>query len=228
MKKNILVGIGIIVILIVGVLTFWIVSDFKQEDKLKVEIQEICEMIDSEEIDLEAIEKRRDSVITTGDYEIVEKAVKNYLLDIAENNKKVIEILRDDTIAKLLTAENYKEDGPEFIQTKSYISETKAKLEVYKERYSELFSEEKIMSYISKEDIDSYYTDFYRKEMIGEIENKETVENSLKELIQLLEDSRTVINFLIENNGTWEVVGNKILFETDELVDEYNRLTAKF
>ena len=83
------------------------------------------------------------------------------------------------------------------------------------------------MSYLTTQDLDSYYIDFYQKELIGEIEEQQgnaSIENSINEVILLLKNSEKVIDFLVENSGKWEIKGNSIIFSTTTLSNEYNKL----
>ena len=52
----------------------------------------------------------------------------------------------------------------------------------------------------------------------------EEIETSINELISLLNKSNDIIDFLRENKDSWEIENGTILFETDELVSEYNTL----
>ena len=85
------------------------------------------------------------------------------------------------------------------------------------------------MSYLDTKDLDSYYTDLYLKELIGDYEKEfadKTLEGSLKELITLLDNSEKIIDFLINNKDQWYIEGENIVFKTDALLTEYNNLVA--
>ena len=58
MKKKIFIGIGIIVAIIVAIIAFMVVSDLKQESKLKEEMAYIDELVNKENVD-------KDEVIAT-------------------------------------------------------------------------------------------------------------------------------------------------------------------
>lgn len=227
MKKKILIGIGIIVLLIIGVLAYSIVTDLIQEEKLRTELNEISEMSNAQEINVEAIYERLDRTITKGDYAEVEKAFKNYLRDNFDNCIRIAEILNDEKIVTILTANNYLEDGKDFIETKKYIENTKSELEKCKQEYIEFFTEEKAMSYINNKGLDSYYIDLYKDEFVGDIENSnedKIVENSINEIIEVLNISKQIIDFLSENKNSWEIDGENIVFDNDNLSNQYDEL----
>ena len=131
-------------------------------------------------------------------------------------------MVNDGKMTKILSVENYKEDGKEFTNTKNYIKEAIEKLENLKKNYSDYMQEEKVMSYINKKNLDDYYVELY-KTIMGESQYEE-IETSINELISLLNKSNDIIDFLRENKDSWEIENGTILFETDELVSEYNTL----
>ena len=230
MKKKIFIGIGIIVAIIVAIIAFMVVSDLKQESKLKEEMAYIDELVNKENVDKDEVNKVLERTTTKKDYQVVEKAYKNYLKDCFDNMLKIADILQDERITKSLTAENYKEDGPNFTQTKEYLLETKSQLEEYKTRYAEFFTEEKAMSYINDKGLDSYYTDLYKNEIIGDIEKEgedKTVENSINDVIEMLHTSEDVINFLSTNRNSWSIEDDNIVFTKDSLTNKYDELISR-
>ena len=86
-------------------------------------------------------------------------------------------------------------------------------------------AEEKIMSYIEKENVDEYYQELY-KTVMGESQYEE-ISTSLDELISVLNKSNDIINFLKENGDSWEIQNGMIVFSTNELINEYNSLVDK-
>ena len=227
MKKKIWITIAVIVAIIVGIIVYFAITDLNQEEKLRNELTEINELVNEENINMEEVNKRLDTIVTTGDYAVVEKAFKNYLSDNFDNIMKIVEILNDEKITQILTAENYKNDGPEFVETKAYISTSKQNLETYKQKYEEFFTEDKAMSYINDKNLDDYYVDLYKNEFVGDIENdfkEDEISKSIDEIIEILDISEDVINLLSENKDSWKIEGDTIVFSTDSLSQEYNNL----
>lgn len=227
MKKKILIGLGIIVLLVIGLLCYIVVSDLVQEKKLNNELYEISEMANAQNIDIDAIYERLNRTLTKNDYAKVEKAFKSYLRDNFDNSIRIAELLNDERIVTILTVENYLEDGKDFIETKQYINETRIELEKCKQAYIDFFTEEKAMSYINKYELDSYYIDLYMEEFVGDIESgieDKTIENSIDEIIEILNISEQVIILLSENPNSWEIQGDNIVFNNDSLSNEYDNL----
>lgn len=227
MKKKFLIAILVIIVIAFLVVGYFVISDMMQEDKLKTELAEINELSNAETIDMDAINERLNRIVTTGDYAIVENAFKTYLRENFDNSLQIAEILNAEKITTLLTAENYKEDGKDFTESKNYITTTREQLENCKTKYTEFLTEEKAMSYINDKGLDSYYTDLYKQEFVGDIEstqNDNTVESSIDEIISILNTSEKVLNLLSENQDSWEMNGENIVFSNENISNEYDEL----
>ena len=227
MKKKILTIVGIVLAIIVALIAYFVVADLNQEKKLKNELTEISNLVNEENIDLDKVNKKLNTIITTGDYAKVEESFKNYLKDSFNNSIELSSLLNDERIESSLTVENYKEDGKDFKNTKAYLSETINSLEECKNKYYEFLTEEKAMSYINDKNLDSYYIDFYKEEIVKDIEtekNDKTIENSINDIISLLKNIKKVINFLSENKDSWQIEGENIAFNSDDLTNKYIEL----
>ena len=225
-EEKIIIAVVVIVALIIGVLGYMVISDMGQEDKLKTELSEINDLANAETIDMDEINKRLDRTVTTGDYAKVEEAFKSYLRDNFDNSIEIADLINDERITTLLTADNYKTDGKDFTESKNYISTTKQKLEECKEKYSEYMTKEKAMSYIEDKGLDSYYVDLYEQEYVGDMDSAKdtTVEDSIDEIISLLDTSEKVLNLLSNNQDTWNVEGDNIVFSNDSIRNQYDEL----
>ena len=162
MGKKILIGciafIGVIFLVFGIIVTVFVVSDFKQEDKLDAELEEIYELSwDPENMDFNEISKRLKRIVTKDDYAVVEKAMKDYISDIMENDLRILELLDDEKVLTVLTVENYENDGPNFSQTKRYIGRMRSDFQECKQIHRELKTEARMMSYIENCDLDSYF-----------------------------------------------------------------------
>lgn len=212
----------LIVLVIVGVLIYFVSSDLKEEERLLAEMDAVYELMNTH--NTSELNKKLDKIITTGDYAVVEKAAKNYTKDLYNTIINISDILDDDRIMTLTTYENYENDGPNFIESKAYIIETKEKLENYKNIYQELYTKEKANSYLEK-NLDSYYLDFYHQ-IIGEEDNKEVIDN-IDEIVMILNNSLTVLNFLVDNQDFWTLENEMISFDNEQLSNQYNELILK-
>ena len=227
MKKKILITLLIIIVIALIGVGYFVFTDMQQEEKLKTELTELSELSNAQNIDIDEINNRLDRIVTKGDYSIVEEAFKTYLRENFDNSIKIANILNDEKITSLLTVENYKEDGKDFIKSKDYITTTKTTLEDCKNKYTEFLTEEKAMSYINDKGLDSYYTDLYKEEFVGDMSSASqdtTVQDSIDEIIKLLNTSEKVLNLLSENQNSWELDGENIVFDNQNLSNQYDEL----
>ena len=220
LKVSIIVIVAILVIGI-GAFAYFLISDLIEEGKLKDEINNISYVM--AEGNFEDAKNMTKTRVTKGDYLKVEDAAKNYLAELIDSTSGLIEIANDERLVNMLTADNYIKDGPEFTNTKSFITEAKNKINESKEKSKDKFTQENMMSHLDK-NLDSYYVDLY-KELMGEADY-ESIETSLNEISNILENSEKVINFLVKNKYKWSVQNNTIIFTEDNLISEYNSLLS--
>ena len=227
MKKKILIVLLIIIVIALVGVGYFVFTDMMQEDKLKTELSELNDLVNAENINMDAVNEKLNRRITTGDYEKVEDAYKSYLRDNFDNSIQIANILNDEKITTLLTVENYESDGKDFTGSKEYITNTRETLEECKAKYTEFLTEEKAMSYINDKGLDSYYTDLYKNEFIGDMSSASqdtTVQDSIDEVIGILNTSEEVLNLLSENQDSWEIDGENISFNSESLSNQYDEL----
>ena len=227
MKKKVLIVLLIIIVIALVGVGYFVFTDMMQEDKLKTELSELNDLVNAENINMDAVNEKLDRRITTGDYEKVEDAYKSYLRDNFDNSIQIANILNDEKITTLLTVENYESDGKDFTESKEYITNTRETLEECKAKYTEFLTEEKAMSYINDKGLDSYYTDLYKNEFIGDMSSATqdtTVQDSIDEVITILNTSEEVLNLLSENQDSWEIDGENISFNSESLSNQYDEL----
>ena len=227
MKKKVLIVLLIIIVIALVGVGYFVFTDMEQEEKLKTELSELNDLVNAENIDMDAINEKLERRITTGDYEKVEDAYKSYLKDNFDNSIQITNILNDEKITTLLTVENYESDGKDFTESKEYITNTRETLEECKNKYTEFLTEEKAMSYINDKGLDSYYTDLYKNEFIGDMSTAAqdtTVQTSIDEVITILNTSEEVLNLLSENQNNWEIDEENISFNNESLSNQYDEL----
>ena len=231
MKKAIIgVVIAIVLVAVVGIGVL-VVNDFRQEDILRQEMLEFENLTRAENIDLDQIDQRIRELKTTGDYGVLEKAMKDYLADVVNTSVSIANIINDERIVNALTPENYTEDGPDFVQTKQFLEEAKGKMEQYKTEVLTLLTNEGAMSYIEDKNLDQYYIDLYKEIALSEDtaieESNAELEASLDEAMSVIDTESQVINFLAENQSGWEIQGENIVFNSEELQNQYDELVSQ-
>ena len=127
--KKVIIGLIIAIVLVIAVgIGILVVKDFKQEDILRQEMLEFENLTRAENIDLDQIDQRIREIKTTGDYGVLEKAMKDYLADVVNASVSIADVLNDERIVNTLTPQNYTDDGPDFVQTKQFLEEAKGNI----------------------------------------------------------------------------------------------------
>ena len=228
-KKIVFIVIGIIILVLLGIFGYMVVDEMNQTNKLIIEVGEVSQMFNQTSLDYEIIEQKLSTNVSKGDYLVVEKAVKQYLSDALASMKELQSVVDDDRITTLLTIDNYAEDGPDFVNTKEYIQNTRTALENLKSEFISYTTQEKMDEYISDKGLDEYYIELYNELMGGDKimqADIEELESSLDSIINMLNNTEVVIDFLIENKDSWKLQGENIVFFSNDLVNEYNELTS--
>ena len=228
MKKKILITLAVLVIIVVGIIAFFVVSDIQQEKKFNDEMLALENMMNTDELDFEAIYEKTDLIVTKGDYGIIEKAIKSYIKDTALVAEKIIDAMNSEEFGTIISIENFEEDGKEFTESKEFIKATRENLEQYKEEYGNQFDEEKIMSYINDKNLDEYYVDLYKNEVLTvSQEDNQTVQDSIDQVIDLLDKMEDAIDYLIENKDDWNVIDGSLMFLDQDKLDEYQDILSR-
>ena len=221
MRNKIGIIIAVVVLAIVGIIGYFATVDLAQAAILRKEIAVIAESdITKDEIDME--------IKTKGDYAVVEQTIKEYMNKYSITCKEVMAILEDEQMAEILSAENYKNDGPDFIKSKEYIETTRKNFNEKITLLIEMTSEETMKLAIEDKGLDENFKELYYELMLGEElkvdlqKAKESLESSSVTINKILDVQEKVINMLIKNKGKWEVQNDQIVFSTQALVDEYN------
>ena len=231
--KKILKGFLIIVIvlfvIICGLFGYAVYTSIKEENKLSNEISSL--------LDLDLAKDTVDTTVVTSDeYGVIEKVIKNYLKEYSDNCKDFVGILDNFDFSNMFTASTFKNDGPDFLDSKSKLSKLKDTLNTDLDKLIEMSSSDYIMELINREKLDDYYVDLYREYMLGE-DTKSfdyMISDSIKELTQVkedvnifLDDCYNLYDFMSNNRSYWYVDGEIVYFDTDELINEYNALINK-
>lgn len=228
MKKKILIAVAVIAILVIGVIAFFVISDLQQEAKFNDEMLALEEIMNADELDFDAIYAKTDVIVTKGDYGVVEEAIKNYIKDTSFIAEKIIDTMNSEEFGTILTIENFEKDGKEFTESKEFITTTIETLEQCKEEYEQQFSEEKMMSYINDKGLDEYYVELYKNQIatVSE-EDNQTVQESIDQVIDLLDKVEDAIDYLIENEDDWNIINGSLMFLDQDKLDEYQEILSK-
>ena len=240
MKK--IVFILVIAIIIIGIVIGKNVLDSKKvqnevtqesvshdpKDVIKYEI-DMINKITSGSYNQEEINQVLNRTETTGDYAVVEKAIKKYMKDYIDMSSGITEAMNQINLNVILSEDNVNNDKPDFVNTKTKLSDAKLKLEEYKTNSTNFLTEEKIKSYLSdSETISEEARNFYNtelakmteedKEVISQLDSTFTLANSI------IAKEEAIIDFLITNKNAWELKNGAISFDTADKAEGYNAL----
>lgn len=234
MKKStkIIIAIVVIVLIIAAIIGFFVIKDLKQEKNLETELNDLLSSMDSYPLKYEELETKLNRTATTGSYKDVETSVKEYMRSFINSVKSLDTLFDSDDIINAVSAENYKNDGPDFVKTKKNLSTASEELDKISEDLLSFFTEEKAMSFIKDKNLDDYYIDLYKQYTVaGDDESKSEIANTQKELTNSLNDFKKLINqeqeiidFLVKNKRSWKIENDEIVFYSQTLIDKYNSL----
>lgn len=228
-KKKLLITIIIIItILIIAVAVIFghfIKNDLTMENNLTKEVTEINLLIENNSKDTD-IDKRLNTINTSGDYMLVEKAAKRYLKDKRKLFTSLYTTLDGtDKIEKVLTIENIKADAKNFTNTMKLLNTTGLELTSLREKYVNLTSEKTILSYLNKNlREDDYYKEYYLDELMQDMSKSEENLKEIDDILETIIGLKEVFNFLITNQDYWNIENDKVIFNSENLYNAYKEL----
>ena len=228
--NRIVIAILIIIIIIIGFIGAKLLISLNSEKKLETEVKEIKKYIAENNINTDQIKNYQNEDLTKGDLLIVENAIEEYSYDLAVSLKSINDILNDKTLTTLLSTKNYIEDSPGFLKSKSYIKETKEKLNETKNSLLSLTKEETIESYIKDKKLSNYNKRFYISLAEGETlsaKDAKNFENAIDKVISLLDNSNELFDLLIKTQGSWYVLENEVIFTNQTDLNQYMEIVKK-
>ena len=205
---------------------FLVIRDATSINKLKKEVNELTKL----DVTKDRFNRK---IQTSGKYAIVEESIKDYLDGYAVEIQDVGVLIHDPKLTKVLSYDNYLEDGPDFKNSIAYLEESR---ELFNDEIDELLydlEEEQIMNNIYERTDDKYYVALYQELMFDESMKDEL--NQSKDLFQktrvrmnnVYDSSLEVLNFLKTYNDSWELDNGTIKFKNQELCSYYDSLIAK-
>lgn len=230
MKKEKKLILIITIIILLSIITFLGIYIYNLTQKTKL-IKEVNNIVKNKDLTIDTIDVN--DIKTKGQYAKVEEAVKTYLNKSAIEIQKLIELMQEEKIAKLLSTENYQKDGPEFTETLSYIEDTKKQLNESIDKMKKVMDTEEIYRYIENYDVSNKYKQLYKEIMMNEDTSKDLskAQTQLKDVIDTLiydlDVAKDTINFLKEHETEWSIQSGVVIFNTQILVNQYNEMTSK-
>ena len=212
----------IFIFLIIG---FSIIYHQVQEQRLKREVQQLMQLDITKD-------RYQTPLKTLGFYRVVESAIKEYLDSYASSLQEVLHITTDEQFTQLLSVNNYQEDGPDFTQSRMYVSSQQQKFNEEIDLLIDSCSEEAISSYIQDKSLSDFYVSLYEDLMFDDgMSNDFQASQDLllshkDEVNQIFQVSLDIFDFLSLHADSWKIEDGEIQFQTSELLNQYNALIA--
>ena len=229
-KKKVIITVVVILVLILLVAVGLIFYHGKQTGKLIAELNKLSQ-IQMTNADGTLVEEPIDMEIkTTGSYAVVEETFKNYMNEIVTDTQALVDALDQEKIMNLVSIDNMKEDGPDFINSKEEITTMRDAISNYVAKMESLANEETLLSRIDDKDIGEYYKELYRQLATDEesgVSLKDAIDDlktNEEEAVQALNDLESIFNFLSDNKAEWQIEGEQIVFTTESSYEEYTNL----
>lgn len=226
-NKKLIIAIVIVLILILGIVGItYLFSSFgkKQMKLLTEESNKILQSdISKDNIDLD--------IKTEKNYATVEKAIKEYILEIKNIYVEIEELNTGINPNSIFSIQNMQDKDLEEID--DIITEYKDKSQECISRLEELMTEEKILENIEKRNISSrkgYYTDLYNTIMLSDMMKEkytllnEKVKDEKSKLYEKINKIDKINEFLRKNSDSWTIKDDKIQFTNLNRMTEYYNL----
>ena len=205
---------------------FLVIRDATMFDKFEKEMNIVSKLSVTED-------RFNRKIKTSGSYGIVEKSIKEYLDDYATSLQDVLNIMENPKLIKILSYDNYSDDGPEFKESLSYLKSEKENFNKAVDNLLYSSKEETIISYADGKIDDSYYKKIYIDLILSDKRKRDfkDVEVLLEEVRinvnNVFDISLEILNFLKENKDLWILEDGEIKFKDKNLYNQYNDYISK-
>lgn len=228
MKKNkkILFVIAFLFLDVLLCASLYFIMDATNINLLKKEVNNISKL----DMSIDRFNRKNK---TTFKYKVVETTIKEFLDDYSKKMDSAYKLVSEEEFTKILSYDNYVEDGPNFEKSIKYITDSKIKFNnIINDMESDL-EKKNIKELIRKETDDQYYISLYEElvfseELTNQYENnRELLKEIRNKYNDLYDTSLEVLNFLITYKDSWTLEDGEIKFVNNDLLNYYNSLIAK-
>ena len=225
--KNKIVVVSLVIVVILSGFLYPYLEDVMQQKNLKKEIQVTMHLFQLPNLDYDQILEHLSHTVSKGEYQKVEEATKNYCMDYLIFLLEVLSLLDSHPESRFLTIENIKQDGKDFSKTKEAFAQVEHKITDLNKQYQQITSEKKMLSYGEKQNLSEKYFDFYKTEIVGRKENKQTLEEVLKRTLYDLKIEKQIITLLSNRRNDWELQDETLQFSDNTTKEKYEKLIEK-
>lgn len=206
--------------------SLYFIMDATNINLLKKEINNISKL----DMSIDRFNKKNK---TTFKYKVVENTIKEFLDDYSRKMDSAYKLVSEEEFTKILSYENYLEDGPNFEKSIKYITDSKIRFNnIINDLESDL-EKKNIKKLIREETDDMYYISLYEELVFSDEltiqykNNKELLKEVRSKYNEVYDTSLEVLNFLITYKDSWTLEDGEIKFVNNDLLNYYNSLIAK-
>lgn len=218
-KKGIVLGVCAVVVVLVCYLVYFGYNKY-QESLIFREGEKIG--------DMDVLEGEVDTKLyTSGDYQVVEKTMKDYIVEYVDVTREIVNRLSDEKFTNLLTYENVEQDGKEFTETLNYLNEQKTELQEGFDRVIAMSSDVEVMKAIEDKNIGTKYENLYREVMLDSSlsdalkDEQTTLIETRDDMMNFIDQYIEVFEFLKEHQNDYVLENGQILFQNESLLNQY-------
>ena len=218
-KKGIVLGVCAVVVVLVCYLVYFGYNKY-QESLIFREGEKIG--------DMDVLEGEVDTKLyTSGDYQVVEKTMKDYIVEYVDVTREIVNRLSDEKFTNLLTYENVEQDGKEFTETLNYLNEQKTELQEGFDRVIAMSSDVEVMKAIEDKNVGTKYENLYREVMLDSSlsdalkDEQTTLIETRDDMMNFIDQYIEVFEFLKEHQNDYVLENGQILFQNESLLNQY-------
>lgn len=218
-KKGIVLGVCAVVVVLVCYLVYFGYNKY-QESLIFREGEKIG--------DMDVLEGEVDTKLyTSGDYQVVEKTMKDYIVEYVDVTREIVNRLSDEKFTNLLTYENVEQDGKEFTETLNYLNEQKTELQEGFDRVIAMSSDVEVMKAIEDKNVGTKYENLYREVMLDSSlsdalkDEQTTLIETRDDMMNFIDQYIEVFEFLKEHQNDYVLQNGQILFQNESLLNQY-------
>lgn len=224
--SKVLITVGLILAFIACLILINIILDKREESRLRNEITSINKILDANNLDEKALDKKLNETVTKNDYARIEKAYKSFLKDNLNTLDEIEDYFKGDgkKVYQILNIENIKADGKEFKNSYETLNTNKETLTKLRDEYNSYFEEKKLMSYLDTKDLKEYYVNYYRNQIVKGLKETKEEKELIKEIDKTLDDIDKItkaVDFLKNNKSAWTIKKNEINWSNEDLMNQY-------
>lgn len=221
-KMLFVVSFIIIDLLLIG--SIFVIRDFTGKKILENEVNALVELDFSRD-------NYNTEIKSSGEYAVLEKAIKKYLDDYATEVQYVLKVRYDQELNSMLNIDNIINDGPMFDESIEYLDLLQNNFNYSVDLLMDRVSSEEINKYIynydvNDEEIKLYNNLLLESNLISKIEeNQLSLTKRRIEINGYIDSIKSVLVFLKSNR--YSVINDEVVMTDPNMQEEYYKLISK-